>query len=367
MHLCFFIGRMSGCGGAEKVISTLSHHYIEKGWRVSIVLLLSGMVDREQYKLDERIKIVDLSGKYQSYFRNALSWIKAIRRYVNKEKPNCLISFVGRINALVLTATLGIKVPIVVSERNDPLHDGRSRLMIEYCKFIYRCADRAVFQTRYQRVCFSSLDDDKCCIIPNPLYVVDQESVRINELEISSAGRLTEQKNQEMLIDAVGLLINKYPDIQCEIYGDGRLHDQLQEKISTMGLSGNVHLCGNKTDLFRWVVKSRIFVLTSDYEGLSNALMEAMMMGKICISSDYPGVEDLIDDGINGFIVRRNDAKGLAERMDKIFSEPACSAVVGANARKKSEEYSYEGIMSKWDEVIQGVCEVYNIYPYLDG
>ena len=109
MKIVFFIGSLAG-GGAERVISILANHYASKDWQVEIVLLLKNEVG---YKLDEKIKIVDLSGKHGSYFKNLPGWIAGIRKYIKTSKPDRVVSFIGRINVLVLMSTLGMKVPVL--------------------------------------------------------------------------------------------------------------------------------------------------------------------------------------------------------------------------------------------------------------
>ena len=106
MKISFFIGSMVS-GGAERVISLLANEYAKNGWDVEIALMLKNEVNQKQFALDDRIKIVDLSTKEGSYKKNALRWVRMVRSYIKKEKPDCIVSFIGRINALVLTTAIG--------------------------------------------------------------------------------------------------------------------------------------------------------------------------------------------------------------------------------------------------------------------
>ena len=126
MRIAFFIGHM-GAGGAERVISILANDYADKGWDVDIIMLLA---NRVEHKLRPQIRTISLVGTSERYTKNAMSWLVRIRSYVKNEKPDRVVSFIGRINALVLTATIGMKVPVIVSERNDPKHDGRGKVML---------------------------------------------------------------------------------------------------------------------------------------------------------------------------------------------------------------------------------------------
>lgn len=348
MKILFFIGSMRR-GGAERVISILANHYAKKGWNVEIALLLDTDV---QYPLDENIAIVNLNVGEGSYFKNLPKWILKIRSYVNKSRPDKIVSFIGRINMLVLTATLFTKIPIIVSERNDPKHDGRGKIIQYYCNWIYKRASKVVFQTEYERSCFSD-NLKQSVIIPNPISVAmpPQKSQR---LEFVTAGRLMPQKNQAMLIDAFVEIHKNYPLAALKIYGDGALKDELQNRIDAYKLNDVVHLCGNVIDLHDRIVGATAFILTSEYEGLSNALIEAMMLGIPCISTDYPGSEEIIQDGINGLIVPRQNVAALSVAIKKIIDNPKfCERIVDASL-KKAECYKKEFVLQKWDEVIEG-------------
>ena len=357
MHISFFIGDMVS-GGAERVIQLLSNHFVRTGWKVDIVLLLSGIVNKEQFPLDDSISVIDLSQKGTSYSSNAIKWLAAIRKYVINEKPDCIVSFIGRINALVLTSTLGINIPIIVSERNDPKHDGRGIIMREYCNFIYNRAKAIVFQTQYEKSCFSSKLEGKSFVIENPVMISKVDNIEENPLEISTAGRLVPQKNHALLIEAISLVAQKYPNVRCEIYGEGEQRQVLENIINKLELSHNVHLPGNKTDIYKWIAKSSVFVLSSEYEGLSNALIEAMMLGKACISTDYPGVDEVIENGVNGIIVARGDSEQLAEKIDQLISDSTYRNLLAANAQRTSHKYETDEVVKKWKHIIEQCCNI---------
>ncbi len=354
MRISFFIGRMAG-GGAEKVITILANHYIDKGNDVDLVLLLGPEVNYDLYPLNSKIRIVDLSND-GGYLSNSIRWIKSIRGYVKSSKPDKIISFIGRINALVLTATIGLNVPVLISERNDPHRDGRSKLMLLFCDYIYRRASAIVFQTNYQKNCFSSYVKRKSFIIPNPVEdPIIEESVS-NPFLVATAGRLQPVKNHQMLIKAIGIVKKSIPQVKCEIYGEGGLYDSLLRQIEDAGLQDTVYLSGEKPKVVKEIAKASVFVMTSEYEGLSNALMEAMMLGKICISTDYDGIEDLIAQGENGIIVPRNNAEKLAEVLiDVIKDVDHKYHLLGENAHKKMLKYTFSAILHQWDDVISSI------------
>ena len=354
MRISFFIGQLVG-GGAEKVLTMLANHYAEKGYTVEIVMLLGSGVEREHFHLLREVSVRDLSIS-GSYLRNIFPWLIRIRRYIKGYRPDAIISFIGRINALVLSAAFGLKIPTIISERSDPRHDGRSRVMLTYCNWVYHLADGIVFQTSYQRDCFSKTLRDRSLIIPNPIKVLPLPIEGINNRLVVTTGRLHEAKNQLMLIRAMALVRKSVPDAICEIYGDGEMKERLQAEINCLDLKNTVSLAGKKANITDYVSKCGVFVMSSDYEGLSNSIMEAMMLGKVCISTDYPGVEDLIENEVNGIIVPRGDVNEMARRIvEVIYDKDNRNETLRKNARNKMISYDESSVLSKWDSVLGDV------------
>lgn len=343
-------------GGAEKVITILANYYVEKGCEVNLVLLLGPEVNYELFPLSPQIQIVDLSLKGKSYIANSFGWLLSIRRFVKTYNPDKIVSFVGRINALVLTATIGLKKQILVSERNDPRNDGRSWMMQRYCEIIYRRANAIVFQTKYAKSCFPSRLSSKSFVIPNPLDIVDIKDCDINSNLFVAVGRLQPEKNHEMLIQAMSIVRSVHPKVRCEIYGDGNLRGVLQKQITSNQLEETVFLSGVKSNVLDYVSKAKVFVLTSNYEGLPNALMEAMMLGKICVSTDYEGVEDLIENELDGIVVpRKRPDKLAAVLLDILGDKGEKYDEMGKRARIKMRKYSSPDILGQWDSVIRNL------------
>lgn len=354
MKISFFIGKMLR-GGAEKVISILANHYIEEGYEVDLVMLLGSEINYAQFPLSPKINVVDLSPQNQGYWGNSVSWLFSIRNYVKHSKSNCIISFVGRINALVLTATIGQGVPTIVSERNDPKNDGRGKLMLYYCNFIYRRASKIIFQSKHEQNCFTSKIKEKSIIIPNPVQVPFFNNITINERLISTAGRLNTQKNHTMLINAMDIIKKTIPDVRCEIYGEGPERNKLENFIKEKGLENVVLLPGNKEDVHKYIVRSKFFVMTSDFEGMSNSLLEAMMLGKVCISTDYPGADEVICNKENGIIVSRGNAQELAKNLIYLLQNPGVCNRLSDGAKLSSEKYSYSKVLSLWDDIVSSI------------
>ena len=350
MKIAFFIGHM-GYGGAERVISLLANDYCRRGWDTDIVMLLSR--DLAQ-RLEPGVRLVDLSLGGGSYLKRAPSWLRQIRGYLKREKPDCVVSFIGRINALVLTAALGMNIPIVVSERNDPRHDGRGKGMLAFCDALYKTARAVVFQTKAEQECFSEAVKAKGVIIPNPVSTEGVSRREPKGFHVVTAGRLAEQKNQKMLMDAMALVRREIPEASCTIYGEGELRQELESYVREKGLENTVFLPGHALDIHEKISDASAFVLTSEYEGLPNALIEAMMLGIPCVTTDYPGSEEVMEDGVTGLIVPRGDAETLARKLIGLARDGASGKALGENARVDAEKYRTENVIAQWQNVIEG-------------
>lgn len=349
MKIAFFIGHM-GYGGAERVISLLANDYCRRGWDTDIVMLLSR--DLAQ-RLEPGVRLVDLSLGGGSYLKRAPYWLRQIREYLKREKPDCVVSFIGRINALVLTAALGMNIPIVVSERNDPRHDGREKGMLAFCDTLYRTARAVVFQTKAEQECFSEAVKAKGVIIPNPVSTEGVSRREPKGFHVVTAGRLAEQKNQKMLMDAMALVRREIPEASCTIYGEGELRQELESYVREKGLENTVFLPGHALDIHEKISDASAFVLTSEYEGLPNALIEAMMLGIPCVTTDYPGAEEVMADGVTGLIVPCRDAEALAKKLIGLARDRELGETLGEKARQEAEKYRTENVIEQWRRVIE--------------
>ena len=344
-RIAFLIGSMGG-GGAERVVSIIANEYIRQGWCVDILMLLSNECT---YALDPAINLVDLSGKIASRIARLPSWIKNIREYTLIHKPDVIVSFVARINIIAKLSLLNIEVPLIVSERNDPYMDGRGMLVKFLTKKLYPLVSAVVLQTKRAQGYFPLLRNS--VIISNPIEVHATKSGVVNK-RIVTVGRLSEQKNHRMLIEAFAKIHLKYPEYKLDIYGEGHLRDSLQELISELKLDDSVVLKGSVSDIHNQIADAQIFVLSSDYEGLSNALLEAMMMGISCISTNCAGSDEYIQHGRNGLLVEVGNTTAMAEAMEYMIAHPEEAKQMGLCAQQMSQIFAKENILGQWADII---------------
>lgn len=179
-------------------------------------------------------------------------------------------------------------------------------------------------------------------IIPNPISNVFFECNHVykeNILEITAMGRLSEQKNFSLLINVAKIVHRDYPDVHFSIYGDGPLREELQKKITNDNLNGIVTLQGRTNNAQKVLNAADVFIMTSNYEGMPNALLEAMAVGLPCISTDCPtGPAEIIDNGINGILVPVNNEAALTKAIEKYIEMGETIAEIGKAARKTVQD-----------------------------
>lgn len=348
-RISFVIGGMSR-GGAERVISILANHYAQHGWQVDIIMML---LNKVEYQIDDRIHIIDMTQKTQNKIAGAPQWVMYFRKYVKETNPDIIVSFVARINIVVLLATLGMNKKIIISERNDPSMDGRSQFIAFATKILYSRAKKIVFQTRRAATHFPKKLQNNSVIIPNPISVDAVVSDKPKH-KIVSVGRLAKQKNHQMLIDAFAEIVKKYPEYQLWIYGEGTLRSELEAYIQELQLQDKVFLPGNIPDIHQQISDAEMFVLPSNYEGLSNALLEAMMMGIPCISTTCAGSDEYINNGYNGLLVPIGDSRKMEVAIECLIEDDVFRYRIGKAGKRTVEQCDSQIVMRKWCKTIEG-------------
>lgn len=343
MKIAFSMAQMRG-GGAERVVSELANFFAKEGHDVSIMLAKeSGCV----YELEQNVKLIDLV----NYNKGFVSRVKAIRKCIKDSNFDVVISFLTNANIETIIAAMGIKAPVIISERNNPYVDPNERIYRVLRKLTYCFADGYVFQTPDARDFFSRRIKKKSTVIMNPINPhLPERHEGEREKRIVNVGRLVKQKNQKLFIDAFYEFYLTHPEYTAQIYGDGPLEKELKEYISEKNMDNSIKLCGFSKTILSDIQKAAMFVMTSDYEGMSNALIEAVGMGVPSISTDHPigGARMTINDGENGFLVPVGDARSITEKMSVIADNQAFAEQISENGVKLREKLSVDEIATQW-------------------
>ncbi|MBO5613537.1 MAG: glycosyltransferase family 4 protein [Prevotella sp.] len=334
-------------GGAQRVAYNLIK-WLQKNTSAEVQLLLYRplVVGNVKYDLGE-IKHLYLN-------KGTLNRVLHLRRVLKDVKPDVLVSM-GTTNAIFdVPAILGLGIKHIISERNDPAHFGGSMVTRILSHTLMRMADGYVFQTKDAQSFYGGRIAKRSVIIPNPLFVggdYPNEQYR-NERKkiIVSVGRLNKQKNHPLLIRAFKNISEEFPDYKLMIYGDGPERGRDEFLIEQLGLQGRVLLPGTIKNIPEKIYEAAMFVLSSDFEGMPNALIEAMALGLPCISTDCPcgGPRELTTNEQDCLLVPVGDENALANAMRRILKNPDVAQLMGKKAMDIREKLSVDKICRLW-------------------
>ena len=350
-----------GKGGAERVLSTLTDYLAEQGYDIVVA---TEWTAKEEYELNSKIKRIDVGVEHDhsGRFGKILHRYQNLRRCIQQERPHVIVSFMIKSNYRACLAALGMNIPVITSVRSNPANDyvGTANSIMNV--LMEHKAAGCVFQTKGAMEFFPKAFQKKSTIILNPInekYMdikqcpIDQRSNRI-----VAAGRITEVKNQLLLLQAFYIIKDEFPETKVEIYGEDG-HDgtweQLISYIQEQKLEERVQLMGDSNQLEIDLTDAKVFTMTSMLEGLPNALMEAMVMGIPVVSTDCPsgGPRTLIQHGKNGLLCENQNAKDLADQIRYLLNNPQDAQEMAALAQEQMrEQANTEVVCKQWENYI---------------
>lgn len=359
MRLALFLGLLHG-GGAQRVACLLADDLAAAGHEVRLFhhdfepspppFPLSEAVDLRRLPLNRPV-----GGKLAAMWRLVRD-ARELRRNLKEYAPDVVVSFLVQANVLTVLASLGLGLPVVLTELCHPAHDSIGRGFGTLRRWAYPRADQVVVQTRDMERWFAERIPCRLRVIPNPVPRPKDLTARKGaggRWRILAAARLTYQKNLDLLVRAFARVAAKHPDWDLVIYGQGEDWPLLEGLVAEKGLADRVSLPGWTSEFTQRLAESDIFVLSSRYEGLPMALAEAMALGLACVSTDCPsGPADLIQAGVDGLLVPNEDEEALAEALDRLMSEPELRALLGAKAREVAQRFSRERVLAMWESCL---------------
>lgn len=346
-HTLLIVGGTLQQGGAERIISVLSEEFLEYFAEVKIVLWREAPVF---YPISEKIEIVSIPKRSER--TNLLGQMLWFRRYVKYLKPYAVLSFLAPFNMLSLVSLAGTGIPVYIASRSDPHYDAPNRLWRWVRDGIYHLAEGISVQSEGNKEYFSKCLRKKVTVIYNPVFVkselIGKALETPKEPVIVSVGRLSRVKNQELLLEVFQEIHRNYPDYQLVIYGEGNYREVLERKIHDLRLGTCVSLPGACTDVLFRILPAEIFVMTSDYEGMSNALIEAMVLGIPVVSTRVSGAMDIIQDGENGRLVNVRDGDGLKTVLTEWLEHKEKAQVCAREGVKLADKLQLKVIVREW-------------------
>lgn len=348
MRLIFVTDTLAS-GGAERVISVLSNKLCNEYDQIEIICLRKHLVF---YKLDPRVKVI-FADDFSNGWLSKMYWL---RNYV--KKSDVVIAFMIRVYCVTLLSLLGLERNIITSERNDPKTVAMKWKIMR--SILLPTTTRHIVQTQEIKRYFPLFIQNKTSIIYNPINIKQcgEKEWNNNRTSILAMARLDKQKNYPMMVRAFLRFHEKYPQFVLNIWGNRGNDEQLPEikkMIEDNNATDFIKLNGRCNDVAKEYDKAYMFLSTSNFEGFSNSMMEAVCSGVPTIATKVSGAKELIQNSINGFLVDLNDDNQLYEYMVNLVESPELASTiskVGIKARKKFEE---ERIIGNWSCIINSI------------
>lgn len=352
-------------GGAERVVTNLSGQFAEHGYEVYIATEWQG---EDEYEIHPEVKRVHVGLTKEQAKRGRASMFLArilnLRRFLKETDPDIVIAFARKANYRALTATIGTKIPVLISVRIHPVgyYDFLSdKIQIP---LLFRRAAGCVFQTPAQRDFFPEYLRKKSRIILNPISAkfIGNPEPETREKAVVHSGRLVDFKNQQMLVRAFVKVHEKHPDYILKIFGPDSLDgtkEKLEALITQKHAQGYIKLMGGSDQLEKDMISGAVAAFSSDYEGMPNAMLEAMALGLPVVATDCPpgGPGMVITHGENGLLVPVGDEEALAMAVNRLIEEPKLAARLGRNAAGIGERANADRIFREWEEYVLEICK----------
>lgn len=384
-------------GGAERVAAQLANEFLQKGNEVQFILTSSYEKEVVRIDLDENIplmliqedanfrklkgknkfekkitsfmcRLFELFGKdvplklsYMSFMNEYGREVEFIRKLLERDSSLNVISFLQPSIPIVALASKGLPNKIIFSERGNPERLMKHRYGEKFIREFYKDIWKGVFQTEKAKKTYPKNISEKGVVIYNPLKADLPNVYRgIRRKNITTFCRISEQKNLPLLLNAFSKIYREYPEYKLRIIGDAnnaegeRVLEKLKTIITKENLHSAVEISPFNKNVHNEILEDAIYVNSSDYEGMSNAMLEAMAIGMPVICTDCPvgGASAVIKNDINGLLVPVGDIEAMYKAMKKVIDDEEFAAMLGNNASRIRDELSLDNISNKWMELL---------------
>ena len=346
--ICFVGGGLKG-GGQERALTSLANYYASKGYEITIINLFK---TEQFFDLENNITVIwpDIDRNKFPRFLYALHIMFFLRKSIRNSKTDVILSFGEWFNSFVILSTRLSGIPLYVTDRMGP--ELKISLLLEITrKILYRFATGIIAQTHTAaEIIRKKTQATNIVVIPNPVNCIDTDT-SIKKKQIVTVVRLSKEKGNIILVEAFAML--KQPDWTLHIVGDGKERFSLENKVAELGIENKVFFYGHLKNFSQILGKSEIFVLPSFYEGFPNALLEAMSIPLACVSSNcIAGPSDIIENYINGILVKTADVNMLADALQRLITDDNLRQKIASKAYEVREKYKFDVIAKRYLDFI---------------
>lgn len=309
--------------------------------------------------LDRCVKLTQLNiqRSHHPLLNKTIGLIHVLRRisdHVHEAKPDLVISFGDIFSMLVMRQKKHFGCRYLLSERVDPTV---KNMLSSLRKALFRYADVVVFQTEGAQACFDVAIRSKSKVIPNPVIRegAEHQETAVRKKAIAYVGRFElKQKRQDLMIEAFARFHAHYPSYQLNFYGDGGDMNKVKALVAEKKLQDHVVFWGAVKNVKTIIKDSAMLVMTSDYEGIPNVLIEAMDAGVPVVSTDCSpgGAKLLLGKSQFGQLVPCGDVPAICAAMEWIVQHPEEAEDKALRAVQSLDRFREDVIAQAWKDAI---------------
>jgi glycosyltransferase involved in cell wall biosynthesis len=361
MKIVFLVGSLS-YGGGEKIIVCLSRTFSEIGHDIYFYSWNKKLLEKPEDK-PSFIKEIRILNHQGVGIKGKILSVLELKRALISDKIDAVISFGIEVSEMTTISGILADVPVIISERVDPVSMPYVKIHRLLRPLFYALASGKVFQTNRVLNYYPKFVQKGSCVIQNPIMYKDLPDPILDQTlkrkEIIAVGRLSHEKRFDLLIRSFQKVSKKHPEFNLYIYGEGELYHDLEKQIAECGLIGKVVLHGKAEDILGQINGAEIFIMSSEHEGMPNALIEAMAMGLACISTNFPsgGAEVLIQSGINGILIPAGDIDAMSDALIRLIENDGLRMSISREATNIRKTNSLESISRKWIDYILSIVD----------
>jgi glycosyltransferase involved in cell wall biosynthesis len=367
-RLCFVLPSLAG-GGAERAAVQILNRLDGTRWERQLYLF-----HREGAYLDDVEASVDL---FAGTHRSRLPRFEQLCRFLRRTRPQIVVAFLSYFSVLLAARIAHPRTRVVFDQQNPNsgfLADGDFAWQRVWRTWAFSYAARAAYRGVDHVIAISQgvaddlvggfgLSPGRVDVIHNPVDIDAVARAAREALEpvhqrrwrhpvVVAAGRLAEQKNYPLLIDAIAMLRQRV-DAQLFILGSGGLEGELRRSIANRGLEQAVVLCGFQANPWKYMARADVFALTSRYEGFGNVMAEALACGVPVVATTSAGARDIVRHGENGWLVEQHDPAAVADALARVLCDSELRRRLAAGARESAQRFALPAIAAAYDRVFE--------------
>ena len=359
-HIAYVIPTLDRIGGAEQQVILLATGFAERGWRVSIITLSGGR--RHLVRKLESAEIAFHSLEMRKGLADPRGWVR-LHCWIRQNQPDIVHAHLPHASLLARWSRLAAPMRVLIDTIHSPATGGVLRKLGYRMSASLPDVVTAVSRTAAGPWLSSGIAKEKrLAIIPNGVEIerwrrdddirnAMRERLRLrNEFLWLSVGRLDPVKDHSTLLWALALLPS---DAELVIAGDGQLRDPLRALAHELGLADRVHLPGFQTDVLPWMCAADGFVLSSRWEGLPIALLEAAACCLPVVVTDIPGAREVLPDLRGNQAAPVGDEKALAAAMQALMCLPATERhdLGQRNHKSVCGRFNLDEVLNQWENL----------------